>query len=70
MPYLEGDSVMPLGQVPHSGQPGVVISTTQPMARCLVRFEDGSEEEYEAGVLTLTEREWQTRIRRLVWGEA
>lgn len=65
MPYLKGDCVMPLGQVARSGERGVVINTMEEEARCLVRFEDGSEEEYDAGFLTLTESRWQSRIRAL-----
>ena len=68
MPYLKGDCVIPLGQVPHSGEHGVVVRTKEGDTQCLVHFEDGSQEEYDASVLTLTEIRWQSKIRGLVWG--
>ena len=68
MPYLKGDCVMPLGQVARRGEHGVVINTMEGEARCIVRFEDGSEGEYDAGFLTLTESSWQSRIRALCPG--
>jgi hypothetical protein len=69
MPYLKGDLVMALGQVARSGEHGVVINTMKQDSRCLVRFEDGSEEVYDAGSLTLIESRSQSRIRAMAWDQ-
>jgi len=67
MPYLKGDCVIPLGQVSHRGKHGLVVTTADGSPRCMVQFEDGSEEEYDEGALTLTECTWQARMRGLMW---
>ena len=52
MSYVKGDWVMPMGDVPHAGQLGIVVGTIG-RGRCLVQFEEEVQEEYDAGVLTL-----------------
>jgi hypothetical protein len=55
MPYARGDQVIPVGDVPHSREHGVIVGTTTcGRERCLVQFEDGVQVEYDADVLTLT----------------